>query len=190
MSAMRRKSSSRDHRVVASYKKQSDEISYNKGTGRVQQSKGSSSSCKSIVPFPSVSKTEIHYEPLPEGRKPVLYRDAVCSLCEKTVSLALAVPLSSVQARTRSTADVALARQIAMYLCNTTFSLIHTEVGLYFKRDRTTVAHACRLIEDKRDDIGFDVIICQLEALLLNAREAAQVSAYFERDGFNDEWGR
>ena len=110
------------------------------------------------------------------------YRDAVCDLTEKTVSLALTVPLAQLQARTRMTQEVALARQIAMYLCHTTFSLPLTEVGMHFHRDRTTVSHACNLVEDKRDQMSFDILICQLEALLNNALEAVEVSPYCDND--------
>jgi chromosomal replication initiation ATPase DnaA len=38
-----------------------------------------------------------------------------------------------------------------------------TEVGHLFERDRTTVAHACGLIEDKRDDPDFDHRLDHLE---------------------------
>lgn len=100
------------------------------------------------------------------------YRYAICSLCERTVSIALGVPLSALQAKSRLNAEVALARQIAMYLCHTMFGILMTEVGYHFKRDRTTVAHACALVEDKRDDLSFDVLLCQLEALLADARDA------------------
>lgn len=100
------------------------------------------------------------------------YRDSVCELCERTVSIALNVSLSALRSKTRSTADVAFARQIAMYLANTMFNLPATEVGLHFKRDRTTVAHACALIEDRRDDLSFEVMLEQLEALLAAAIEA------------------
>ncbi|MGE0024726.1 MAG: hypothetical protein AB7S70_13975, partial [Hyphomicrobium sp.] len=31
-----------------------------------------------------------------------------------------------------------------------------TDVGQVFSRDRTTVAHACAVIEDRRDDPAFD----------------------------------
>ena len=99
-------------------------------------------------------------------KKPAPFRDAVCELCEETVSMALCVPISSLRARTRQTQDVALARQIAMYLAHTIFSLPLTEVGHQFGRDRTTVSHACALVEDRRDDEVFDTTISQLESLL------------------------
>lgn len=43
-----------------------------------------------------------------------------------------------------------------MYLVHVeaSYSLIHT--GILFGRDRTTVAHACALVEDRRDDKLFD----------------------------------
>lgn len=102
----------------------------------------------------------------------ICYRDAVCALCEKTVSLALNIPLDSLQAPTRCTAESAHARHIAMYLCHTTFSLLLTEIGLHFGRDRSTVSYACALVEDRRDDPDFDILLCQLESLLLDARDA------------------
>lgn len=106
-----------------------------------------------------------------------LYRDTVCTLCEKTVALALDIPLDQFQARTRCGAQIALARQIAMYLCHTSFSLMLTEIGLHFRRDRTTVSYACALIEDKRDEAAFDEMINQLESLLIEARNAVALCA-------------
>ncbi len=115
--------------------------------------------------------------PIIEFARAHLFRDSLCSLCEKTVALALDIPLDSFQARTRCGAEVALARQIAMYLCHTTFSLMLTEIGLHFRRDRTTVSYACALVEDKRDDMAFDVMIEQLESLLVEARNAVALCA-------------
>jgi len=93
-------------------------------------------------------------------------------LCERTVCLALDVPLASIRARTRQKAEIALARQIAMYLCHTIFSIPLAEVGIQFGRDRSTVSHACCVVEDKRDNVTFDLMLCQLEALLGVARDA------------------
>ncbi|MEM9732580.1 MAG: helix-turn-helix domain-containing protein [Pseudomonadota bacterium] len=127
----------------------------------------------------AAASATIHRLPLAQGRRVVStregdehYRDHVGDLCERTVAIVLGVPLASLRRKTRSTADIALARQVAMYLCHTTFSLLLTEVGLHFNRDRTTVAHACALIEEKRDDMAFDTTICQLEAVLMEARAA------------------
>jgi hypothetical protein len=64
---------------------------------------------------------------------------------------------------TRGKAPVALARQVAMYLAHVACGLSFTEVGLVFGRDRTTVAHACRVVEDRRDDPVFDRVLELLE---------------------------
>ena len=113
------------------------------------------------------------------------YRDAVCELCERTVSLALDVPLQQLRAKTRLSPDIAFARQIAMYLAHTIFGLDYTDVGLHFRRDRTTVSHACRLVEDRREEMTIDVMLEQLSALLeeaKNAVSAAQTDCL--RDGY------
>jgi len=43
-----------------------------------------------------------------------------------------------------------------MYLAHVGFGLTLTSVGRLFERDRTTVAHACSVVEDYRDDANFD----------------------------------
>ncbi|WP_018996555.1 helix-turn-helix domain-containing protein [Hirschia maritima] len=70
---------------------------------------------------------------------------------------------------TRGLQTVALARQVAMYLTHVSFGLSLARVANVFLRDRSTVAHACHLIEDKRDDPKFDEMLEALE----NAARAA-----------------
>ncbi|MEM1286896.1 MAG: helix-turn-helix domain-containing protein [Pseudomonadota bacterium] len=99
-----------------------------------------------------------------------LRRDGVvqanCRQVEAAVVTAFGVSHGALRATSRGRADVARARQVAMYLCNTYLGLTLTDVGDLFGRDRTTVAHACRLIEDLRDDIDFDLLVCCLEKAL------------------------
>lgn len=57
---------------------------------------------------------------------------------------------------TRGTTPMAGARGIAMYLVHVEASYTLTQTGVLFGRDRTTVAHACSIVEDKRDDVLFD----------------------------------
>jgi hypothetical protein len=66
----------------------------------------------------------------------------------------------------RCTAEVAIARQVAMYLMHVVLQRDYAEVGGFFGRDRTTVAHACAQIEDRRDDPTFDAGLQRLEARL------------------------
>jgi len=66
-------------------------------------------------------------------------------------------------APTRGAPEIAFARQVAMYLAHVGFALNFAAVGRMFARDRTTVAHACRVIEDCRDDRRFDHRLAALE---------------------------
>ena len=50
-----------------------------------------------------------------------------------------------------------------MYLSHVLLELNLTQVGRYFGRDRTTVAHACALIEDARENAAIDAEIQSLE---------------------------
>nr|WP_184257966.1 helix-turn-helix domain-containing protein [Rhodopseudomonas rhenobacensis] len=63
----------------------------------------------------------------------------------------------------RGSPRVALARQVAMYLSHVGFALSFETVGRLFGRDRTTVAHACRVVEDSRDDVWMDCRLATLE---------------------------
>ena len=67
---------------------------------------------------------------------------------------------------TRGEAAVAQARQVAMYLAHVGSGLSLTGVGRLFERDRTTVAHACRMIEERRDDPAFDRAMDLLESVV------------------------
>ncbi|HHK74755.1 MAG TPA: chromosomal replication initiator DnaA [Rhizobiales bacterium] len=82
---------------------------------------------------------------------------------EKSVSSAFHVPEHELRARTRRKAHTAFARQVAMYLAHVGCGMTYSEVGRLFGRDRTTAAHACRLIEDRRDDPGLDLSLDHLE---------------------------
>lgn len=63
----------------------------------------------------------------------------------------------------RGTARAAYARHVALYLAHTTLGFTYTEAGGLFGRDRTTAAHACRRIEDHREDPRVDRFVECLE---------------------------
>ncbi|ADM08715.1 ATPase [Parvularcula bermudensis HTCC2503] len=66
----------------------------------------------------------------------------------------------------RAKAPIAFARQVAMYLAHVVYQLTYNEVAEAFGRERTTVAHACAVVEDRRDDYAFDARITKLEERL------------------------
>jgi chromosomal replication initiation ATPase DnaA len=79
------------------------------------------------------------------------------------VASALSVSPDEIRSARRGSKRAALARQIAMYLVHTRLGLSFSAAGLMFGRDRTTAAHACRVIEDKRENADIDAIVDCLE---------------------------
>lgn len=68
-------------------------------------------------------------------------------------------------ASTRSSREIAFARQVAMYLSyySDPSHPTYTAVGKEYKRDRTTVRHACEVVIANRDREDFDMLIRKLE---------------------------
>ena len=75
---------------------------------------------------------------------------------ELAVALTMAVPLGEMRAVTRSRADAAFARQIAMYIAHAVFGMGYSAIGRLCGRDHKTVAHACRVVEQQRDNPAID----------------------------------
>lgn len=78
----------------------------------------------------------------------------------------------------RCQADVALARQLAMYLMHVAFGRLYADVGRFFGRDRTTVSHACGVIEELRETPEFEELVGRLEASLADAIEAEREAGH------------
>ncbi len=57
-------------------------------------------------------------------------------------------------------------RQISMYVCHVVLQVSLTDIGYAFGRDRTTVSHACNVVEDRRDDPAFDDFIASVERVV------------------------
>ncbi len=64
---------------------------------------------------------------------------------------------------TRGRPRAAFARQVGMYLAHISCGLSMREVGSLFARDRTTVRHACSVVEDRRDEPNLDRAVELLE---------------------------
>lgn len=97
---------------------------------------------------------------------------AVCAhakqreIIEIAVSQVFAVPLSMLKSQSRETADIAHARQVAMYLAHVIGSMPLAEIGQAFGWDRTTVAYACNVVEDRRDEPKFNRTLDLLEGIV------------------------
>ncbi|ARQ00911.1 helix-turn-helix domain-containing protein [Pseudorhodoplanes sinuspersici] len=82
------------------------------------------------------------------------------------VSAAFDVPVKDLRSPKRGRAKVALARQVAMYLSHVVLRMTLCDAGRLYGRDRTTAAHACRLVEDLRDEQRFDTLLSLLENMV------------------------
>ena len=101
---------------------------------------------------------------------------AVRQVIDPAVAAVFEVDVHDLGAPTRGSRRAAFARQVAMYLAHVVCGLSLTEVGTFFARDRTTVAHACSVVEDRRDDPELDGRLEHLERAV-----ASLIDALFSR---------
>lgn len=118
-----------------------------------------------MINFPTLSR-------LPKASGAVVLSSAICrELCEQIVTHVaedFSVEARFVLAPGRGVRHVARARQVAMYLAHVDYGLDFAAVGRAFHRDRTTVAHACQVVEDRRDNAWFDRRVTALERICRN----------------------
>lgn len=115
---------------------------------------------RQAAPVPPMQSSPAKDDPAP---LPTSEGQRVRGLIEAAVGDVFGVPRDRLGTPSRGKAPIALARQAAMYLAHVTCGLTLTDVGRVFARDRTTVAHACAVIEDRRDDPPFDRALELLE---------------------------
>lgn len=89
------------------------------------------------------------------------------NVLDRTIALAFGVDPHLIGMSSRGRADIARARQVGMYLAHVVGGLTLTNVGELYERDRTTVSHACQIVEDLREDDDFDQAILHLECALV-----------------------
>ncbi|ABS15400.1 Chromosomal replication initiator DnaA domain protein [Brucella anthropi ATCC 49188] len=102
------------------------------------------------------------------------------ALCDALIDLLVTMfGVSGAELRSplRCRREVARVRQIGMYVAHTAFGLAMREVAAGFARDRTTVMHACHLVEDMRDDTEFDAIVSTFERIAQSAFTAWRLAA-------------
>lgn len=107
-----------------------------------------------------------------------LAKSQLRQVIDPAVAAVFEVDVNQLRMSTRGSTRTAFARQVAMYLAHVVCGLSLTEVGMLFARDRTTAAHACRVIEDRRDDPELDGRLEHLELAI-----AALFDALFGRRG-------
>jgi chromosomal replication initiation ATPase DnaA len=105
--------------------------------------------------------------------------ERVYTACDCVLDIAAAffnVPSRELRRSGRCADDISRVRQIAMYISHVVLRFSMAEVGKGFGRDRTTVMHACHIVEDLRDDAEFDAMLMRIERVV--------AAAFKGRDGF------
>ncbi|MCV3735681.1 transposase (plasmid) [Rhizobium sp. TRM96647] len=93
---------------------------------------------------------------------------SVCRTVRQLVAELLQLVADRPQQRRSARRSAAHVRQIAMYICHVALQLSFADIGQAFGRDRTTVSHACNVVEDRRDDSAFDDFVATLERITLS----------------------
>ncbi|HWJ72083.1 MAG TPA: helix-turn-helix domain-containing protein [Kaistia sp.] len=101
--------------------------------------------------------------------------EATRRLLAETIGTALAIRPDRILGGARGPARIAFARQLAIYLARTRLGLSFTETGRLFQRDRTTAAHACRRIEESRDDAATDALVDRLDQMVVARLTSGEV---------------
>ena len=57
-------------------------------------------------------------------------------------------------------------RQVAMYVCHVVLQIPIKDIAAVYGFDRTTVGHACRVTEDRRDDRAYDAFVSAIERIV------------------------
>lgn len=110
-----------------------------------------------------------------------------CRMAQEIVSAFFEVPVAEIRRPNRAVSHICDARHVAMYLANVIFQVSLSRMAASFGRDRTSIAHAVRRVEDRRDDAQFDAQLCRLEVLGRAVRLGLSASA---RAGVAREDGR
>ncbi|HSI38919.1 MAG TPA: helix-turn-helix domain-containing protein [Xanthobacteraceae bacterium] len=89
--------------------------------------------------------------------------EGLCAIAAGVAAAATDVAPADILGLTRGSSASAEARALAMYLAHVGLGLTLMQVGRGFGRHHSTVAHACRSVEDLRDDGTTDRRLDRLE---------------------------
>lgn len=92
----------------------------------------------------------------------------------RLVAAEFKVAESDLARSSRCPAPVAFARQVAMYMAHVAYQLSYAEVAQAFGRDRSTVSHACAMVEDARDDPDLEYRLDKIERRMNDLARIAQ----------------
>lgn len=107
----------------------------------------------------------------------------LATFVNQMVASAFELPAERLLRYDRGNAKAVRARQIAIYLMHTGLSFPLSKISYIYRKDRTTIGYACRVVEDLRDTPAFDDRIIELEQTISTVLKLA---SYIPENGGND----
>ena len=90
----------------------------------------------------------------------------ICKIVSHIVSEFVMLTGERVQMRRDRRRVICHIRQIAMYICHVTLSIPLNDIASAYGKDRSTVGHACGVVEDRRDNAAYDEFVTTIERLI------------------------
>lgn len=117
----------------------------------------------------------LDWEPGGRLRFQSLRGDREVFLVTQLVAEERGVSMTNLLRRSRGSGRAASARQLAIYLSHILLERPQDVIAELFSRDRTTIAHSCQTVEDRRDDPRLEAEIAKIEARLNHIRRAREM---------------
>ena len=92
-----------------------------------------------------------------------LHPPEACGIAARLSATHFELSQAELVAAPRGSRRISRARHVAIYLAHVTLGLPLVLVASRFRRDRSTAAYACRLVEDLRERPAFDAALAALE---------------------------
>ena len=99
----------------------------------------------------------------PKNKTPLYVDMARARLIVAEVSAEFSVPEAGIFGAQKGKSEISYGRQIAMYLMHCILGTTKSRIAQVFGRHFSTVSHACKLIEEHRDDPVLDQKLIGLE---------------------------
>jgi len=99
----------------------------------------------------------------PKNKTPIYIDIARARLIVSAVAAEFAVPEAAILGERKGKSEISYGRQIAMYLMHCILGTTKSRIAEVFGRHFSTVSHACKLIEEHRDDPVLDQKLIGLE---------------------------
>lgn len=103
---------------------------------------------------------------------------SICRIVRQMVSELLLLLGDRVMVRRDRRRLACHVRQISMYVCHVALRMPQQDIGVAFGRDRTTVSHACHVVEDRRDDRVYDEFVSAAERIVVAVFASGEVSGH------------